>query len=190
MKKVCVTVLFVLAIGVVLSAQGAPGGTTGPQSAPDLSGRWNRESVSGDAASADSSRWGERVEIEQSGGTIRVRPDSGKPELHLLDGTETAEVLSVEGCKNKVRITKSVAGRDRVTITTWLVTKSGCVHGEFEDEPRVHRTGPIAVREVFGGRRQLESITDVYREGNVLTLDTTRATTGGASSTTTTTYRK
>jgi hypothetical protein len=188
MKKFCVSAVFALGIGVSLSAQGVPAGP--PQSGPDLSGRWNRESVSGDTGGADSSGWGSRVDIDQSGGNIRVRPDSGKPELYRLDGTETAEVLSVKGCTNKVRITKSEIGRDRVRITSWLVTKSGCMHGEDADEPEVYQTGPIAVREVRGGPRKLESITDVYREGNVLTVDTTRATPGGGSTSTTTTYRK
>jgi len=45
------------------------------------------------------------------------------------------------------------------------------------------------VERVFG-RRKLESMTDVYREGDTLTVNTTRSTPGGETTTTTTTYRK
>jgi hypothetical protein len=190
MRKVCASTAFAFAFGIALSAQGAPATPAGPEGGPDLSGRWNRESVSGDAGTADKSSWGSRVDIDHSGVDVTVRPNSGKPERHRLDGTETADVLSVDGCRNVTRITKWLAGPDRVTITTWLVTKPACLHGEVEDEPFVFQTGPIDVRDARGGVRRLESITVVYREGDVLTVDTTRATPGGAPTNTTTTYRK
>ena len=145
--------------------------------------------MSGDAGGAGGSTWGSRVEISRSGTRVTVRPDSGKVEQYRPDGTETAEVLSVKGCANLTRITKYQPSSDRVTITTWLVTKPACFHGEFEDEPFVYRTGPIELGDVLGPRR-LESITVVFRDGDVLRVDTTRARPGGAPTNTTTTYRK
>lgn len=173
------------AIGAVLSAQNPPA----PQVGPDLAGRWNRESVSGDTDGG--SAWGSRVDIGRSGTNVTVRPESGKPEEYRTDGTETADVLSVKGCANQSRVTKYQPSTDRVTITTWLVTKSGCFHGEFEDEPLVYRTGPIAMSEVRGTRR-LESITVIFRDGDVLRVDTTRTAPkpGGPVTSSTTTYRK
>jgi len=58
-------------------------------------------------------------------------------------------------------------------------------------EPFVYRTGPIELSDVRGLRR-LESITVVFRDGDVLRVDTTRAapTLGGNPTSTTTTYRK
>ena len=82
-----------------------------------------------------------------------------------------------------------MTSRDKVTITTWLVTKSVCVHGEDEDDPLVTQIGVVDVEKVFG-RRKLESITDVYREGDTLTVQTTRSAPDGEPTTTTTTYRK
>jgi len=189
MKTSCVATAFVLTMGVVLSAQGTSASQTRAQG-PDLSGRWTRESVSGNTDRADSDGWGSRVDIEQSGGRATVKTESGKPERYRLDGTETAEVVSVEGCANQTRITKAQTGPDRVTITTWLVTKGGCFHGEFADEPLVYQTGPVEVRNVLGGPRKLESITVVFREGDTMIIDTTRANPGGEPVATTTTYRK
>jgi hypothetical protein len=50
------------------------------------------------------------------------------------------------------------------------------------------RPGVVDVENVFG-RRKLESITVVYREGDRLTVETTSSA-GGPATTTTTTYRK
>ena len=188
MTKPSISAALAVAFGVALSAQN-PLTPAAPQVGPDLSGRWNRESVSGDAGG--SSIWGSRVEIGRSGNLVTVRSDSNRPEQYRPDGTETAEVLTVDGCANKARITKYQASKDRVTITTWLVIKSGCFHGEDEDDPRIKQTGVVEVREVPGSRR-LESITDVYRDGDVMRVDTTRtaSTVGGKTTSTTTTYRK
>ena len=109
------------------------------------------------------------------GQTTAARPDlSGQWNSYKLDGSETAEVISVNGCVNRTRITKAAASRDTVTITTWMVVKSSCVHGEVDDEPLVSRPGPIEVREVRG-RRKLESITLLSRQGSALTVDSTRS---------------
>jgi len=189
MKTSCVAAAFVLASGMVLSAQGTSVSQARTHG-PDLSGRWTRESLTGNTTSSDSDGWGSRVDIEQSGDLATVKPASGKAQRYRLDGIETAEVVSVEGCANKTRITKAQTGRDRVTITTWLVIKGGCFHGEFADEPRVYQTGPVEVRNILGGPRKLESITVVFREGDTLLIDTTRANPGGEPVATTTTYRK
>jgi hypothetical protein len=180
MKGFLISAVFTLVIVATLHAQGVP---AGPQSGPDLSGRWNASS------SADSAAWGPRVEITQSGVNVSVQPSPGTPSRFRLDGKETAEALSVDGCKNTVRITKAVTNRDRVTITTWIVDKPGCVHREDEDDPLVNSIGVVDVEKVFG-RRRIESITDVYRDGDTLTLETTRRTSDGVPTNTTTTYRK
>jgi hypothetical protein len=177
--KAVVSAVFALSISAILAAQ----------SGPDLSGRWNRDSTTGSSGDADSAGWGPRVEITQSGVNVTVQPSLGKPSGFRLDGRETAEVMSVDGCRNTVRITKAVTSRDKVTITTWVVTKSVCVHGEDEDDPLVTHLGVVDTDKVFG-RRKLESITDVYREGDGLTVNTTRSPLGGETTTTTTTYRK
>ena len=189
MAKFSVWAAFALLIGVALQAQSVPAGPTGPQRGPDLSGRWNREPVSG-STGGDTSAWGSHVQIDQFDVHVTVRPPSGKPQRFRLDGWETAEVLSVEGCKNQIRITKSQTERDRVTITTWLATKSGCFHGETDCEPLIKTTGEVAPDKVRSGPRRLESITVVSRDGDAMTVDTTRSVPGDAPVSTTTTYRK
>jgi hypothetical protein len=152
-----------------------------------LSGRWSRDPSSA-SGGADSAGWGPQIEIKQYGVNVAVQPSSGKPSRFRLAGKETAEALSVDGCKSTVRITKAVTNRDRITITTWIVDKPGCLHREDEDDPLVNSIGVVDVEKVFG-RRKLESITDVHREGNVLTVETTRSALGEAT-TTSATYRK
>src|SRR5687768_15644366 len=137
MKVFCLSGVLALVVGAVLSAQGTSPNPTGPQSGPDLSGRWNRDAASASPGSADSAGWGPRIEIAHSGVHVTVQPSPGKPARYRLDGKETAEAISVDGCRNTVRITKAVTSRDKVTITTWLVVKPGCVHGEDEDDPKV-----------------------------------------------------
>ena len=176
MKTSCVAAVFVIAIAAGLSAQ----------QSPDISGRWNRESASGPA----SSRWGSRVQIDQSGVTVAIKPEGGRPELFRLDGTETAEALEVEGCKAKVRITKATAESARITITTWIVDKPGCSHREDEDDPLIKRIGAIAMKDANGGPRRMETITVIYRDGSLMTVETTSRSTSGDAATTTTTYRK
>jgi hypothetical protein len=188
MKKMfCASAVFALVASWALSAQGTFANPTALQSGPDLSGRWNRD-ANASSGRAASEGWGPRIEIAQSGVNVTVQPSPGKPSRFRLDGKETAEVLSVDGCKNTVRITKAETSRDKVTITTWMVTKSVCVHGEDEDDPIVTHIGVVDVEKVFG-RRKLESISDVYREGDTLTVQTTRSTLG-ETTTTSTTYRK
>jgi hypothetical protein len=153
------------------------------QSGPDLSGRWNREGSSGAI-----SGWGPQVEVTQSGVHVTVQPAPGTPSRFRLDGRETAEAIDVDGCRVTARITKAETTSDRVTITTWIVVKPACIHGEDEDDPLIARPGVVDVENVFG-RRKLESITVVYREGDRLTVETTSSA-GGPATTTTTTYRK
>ena len=183
MRAFCVWAALALAIGVGLSAQSIPAG-------PDLSGRWNRASETADPGGAGTS-WGSRLVIGRAGGNVTVQSDSGGIEQYRADGAETAEVLSVKGCVSQARITKYQPGNDRVTITTWLVTKSNCFHGEVEEEPFLWRTGPVEASEVRGLRR-LESMTVVFRDGDALRVDTTRNSPkpGGQPTNSTTIYRK
>jgi hypothetical protein len=146
MKMLCAFVAATIATGGGFYAQEAPRPNTA-QAGPDLSGRWIRESQSG-GADASPSLWGARVDISQLDTILTVRPASGAVEQYSLGGAEAAEVLMVKGCNYVARITKAAPGKNSVTITTWMVMKSGCSHGEFEDEPRVFQTGSIAVREV------------------------------------------
>ena len=176
--------VFVFGVWVGVSAQA-------PQAGPDVSGRWNREPSSGSSSGAGSSRWGDSLQIDQRGVNVTVRPNGGPPERMRLDGVETADVIAAKGCANKTRITKATSGPDRITITTWLVTKSACVHGEDEDDPLMPSTGPIEVRDVRGGPRRLESITVIYREGDSLVVEsTTSPVPGGNPTTSSTTYRR
>jgi hypothetical protein len=186
MKRILTAAVFTLLIGAVLSAQAVQSAQT-PQSNQDLSGRWSRDPSTA-SGGADGAGWGPQIEIKQSGVNVTVQPGSGMPSRFRLDGIETAEALSVDGCKNTIRITKAVTNRDRVTITTWIVEKPGCVHREDEDDPLINSIGVVAMDKVFG-RRKLESISDVYRQGNVLTVETTRSVLGELTNTSTT-YRK
>jgi hypothetical protein len=180
-----VSVVFALVVGAALQAHGLPAGPAAPQSGPDLSGRWNRD----DSRSGDGAGWGPRVEITQSGVNVTVQPTPGTPSRFRLDGKETAEAIDVDGCRVTARITRAVTTPDRVTITTWIADKPACIHGEDEDDPLVARPGAVDAEKVFG-RRRLESITAIYRDGDRLTVETTRSSGGGAPATTTTTYRK
>lgn len=174
-------VALALAVGLAPSALGTQAGIQGP----DLSGRWTQIGASG----AGTSRWGPRIEIVQSGPDVRIQPTPGRAERLRLDGAESAEVLTVDGCSNTARITRTVSSPQRVTVTTWLVTKANCFHGEDEDDPLVGRTGAIVPSSIRGPRR-LESITVLYRDGDALIVETTGAGSGGEATTTTTTYRK
>ena len=186
MKKLCCGAAFALVFGVALSAQSVAPGPAAPQTGPDLSGRWTRD---GQSTAAGSTGWGPQVDINQRGVLVTIGPPSRKPQQFMLNGRETGEVLSVEGCKNTIRVTKSVPERDRVTITTWLITKSGCAHSETDSDPLITHTGEIAENQIRGPRK-LESITVVSRDGGTLTVDTTRSVPGDAPVSTTTTYRK
>ena len=188
MRSCLFSAVFTLGIAAALSTQAVASSATTTQSGPDLSGRWNRDS-SNTSGSPDDGGWGPRIAITQSGATVTVQPTPGTPSQFRLDGKETAVVLSRDGCRNTTRITKAVTNRDRVTITTWIVIKPACVHGEDEDDPLVTHLGVVEVEKVFG-RRKLESITDVYREGDTLTVETTRSALAGELTTSRTTYRK
>lgn len=185
-KSISVTVL-ALSTVVGPSAWQGSGGPQELQSGPDLSGHWTREPVNG-ATTTRGDGWGPSIEVVQSGKNLTVQPGQGKREDYRLDGVETAEVLSVDGCQNVARVTKALSSRDRVTITTWLVTKPACWHGEVDDEPVIDRPGPIQVRQVVGQRR-LERVVVIYRDGNSMTVETTQAK-EGLTSNTVTTYRK
>jgi hypothetical protein len=184
----CAAAALALAVSVSLAAQTAPVNQPTPPRGPDLSGRWNRESVSG-GTGTETPSWGSRVEIEQSGVNVSVRSPSGAADQYWLDGKEHAHVLSVKGCQAITRITKSVVEGDHLTITTWLANKPACVHGEDEDDPLIQQLGPMDADHVIG-RRTLESISSVYRDGSALTVETTRSAPGGGATTTTTTYRR
>jgi hypothetical protein len=182
MARLWISGAVMLFMGVALSA--SQGQTPAPR--PDLSGQWNSESTA--SVGPGTSSWGSTIQIRQTDDGITVQPASGKAQQYKLDGSETAEVISVNGCVNRTRITKAAASRDTVTITTWMVVKSSCVHGEVDDEPLVSGPGPIEVREVRG-RRKLESITLLSRQGSALTVDSTRSGPDGPVSASTT-YRK
>jgi hypothetical protein len=168
--------------GVTLAASHAQ--TAVPRG--DLSGQWNSESTANFGPGIGS--WGTTIQIRQTDDGITVQPVSGKAQQYKLDGSETAEVISVNGCVNRTRITKAVATRDTITITTWMVFKSSCVHGEVDDEPLVSGPGPIEVREVRGPRK-LESVTLISRQGKELAVDSTRSGPDGPISTSAT-YRR
>ena len=151
---------------------------------PDLTGRWNRQ-----AGSAEDGSWGAGVRVTQTGSDLTITPASGKSQQIKLDGTESAEVLSASGCSHRTRVTKAATTRNSVTITTWLVTKSACFHGELAEEPSIAGPGPIDIRHVHGSKK-IESITTISREGDALIVDETRSNPGQPPSSTSTTYRK
>jgi len=188
MKKFCIAVALAFATGVVGFAQGTSAGPTAPQTGPDLSGRWTRESASG---AADNPGWGPLVEIKQSGVYVTTQPPSGKPRQFRIDGKETTELASVEGCKALTRITKSETDSDRVTITTWLVSivSAACFHGKLDCD-ELDKLWLQMAKDPTRRPRRLESITVVSRNGDALTVDTTRSVPGDAPVSTTTTYRK
>lgn len=189
MRLIWASTAFVVVAGGVLWAQAASASPTASQRGSGLLGLWERETVRDAPSNANDEPWGARVTISQLGSELTVRPASGSTERYKLDGTETAEVLMVAGCKNVARITKATADKDRVIITTWMVMKAGCLHDEVEEEPRIDRSGPISVREVFGTRKP-DSVTVISREGDTLTVETTRSRQGVGPTTTTTTYRR
>jgi hypothetical protein len=193
MKQLVLALAVSLAGGVGLSAQGTPAGPL-VQQPPDLSGSWNRESVSG---AGDKAGWGPRVTINQSGVDLEVQPVSGPRQRYKTDGTEVAEVLSSEPCRMQARITKTVPTSNGVTITTWLITQRHCFHGETErfrpadPEEDVPADATVLFRtNLLKGQRLLESITVVSRQGNTLNVETTRSSPGGAPVSASTTYRK
>ena len=186
MKKFGASVTLAVAVGAAFVGLSAD---VYARQAPDLSGRWSREAASGPTATPDPAAWPPQMEMTQAGVDLTVQPVSGKPQRFTLNGMESAEVIEVKGCANKTRITKAVTDRDKVTITTWLTVKGNCFHGEVDEEPIVPGVGPIEVRSVLGIRK-LESITVLYRDGETLTVESTRSTPESGPSTTTSTYRR
>ena len=189
MTKTGVSAPLVAAVALIFAVLVGLSGNLRASQAPDLSGRWSREAASGATPTSDPAAWPQQMEMMQSGVELTVQPVSGKPQRFMLNGMESAEVIEVKGCANRTRITKAVADRDKVTITTWLAVKGNCVHGEVDEEPIVPGVGPIEVRRVLG-MRKLESITVLYRNGDNLTIDSTRSTPERGPSTTTSTYRR
>jgi len=178
----------ILALAVAATVSMPSPGQVGPVRPPDLSGRWS-QSADGGTGGPGAPGWGSQLQIDQSGGDVTVRSPSVGPERYRLDGKETATVLSAKGCVNTTRITTAVVNRDHVTITTWISVKSACVHGEDEDDPLIVAPGATDPAKVFG-RRTLESISDIYRDGDALTVSTTRPAPGGVPTSTTTIYRR
>ena len=118
MRKFIASATLVFAVGAALLAFGGPSADVYARQAPDLSGRWSREAASGTPATPVPPAWPPQVEMTQSGVDLTVQPASGKPQRFALNGMESAEVIEVKGCANRTRITKAVADRDKVTITT------------------------------------------------------------------------
>jgi hypothetical protein len=87
-------------------------------------------------------------------------------------------------------VTKTVATPRSFTITTWLVTRTSCFHGEvriLSDDPEASKNpqGRPA-----GTTRTLDSITTVARTGDQLTVETTTGAPDGSTRVTSSTYRK
>ena len=155
---------------------------------PDISGHWIRSLGEG---SAPDSRWSDRIEISQTDQnlSLTIQQGPGKVEKYRLNGLESAEVLTVNACANTTRITKAESRNDTITITTRIVTKIYCAHGEDPDDPFINQTGFIAVSKVKGASN-LESKVVLYRDRNGLVVETTRPSFGDIPMTTTTWYRK
>ena len=135
--------------------------------------------------------WGPQVEIQQSGAHVTALPSSGKPQRFRVDGKETAELAAIEGCFAVTRVTRSEIDAGRVTITTWLVRRGSakCIHGTVDCDA-LEKLIVEMVADPARGPRKLESITVVSRDGDTMTVDTTRSNPGGTPTSTTTTYRK
>ena len=72
----------------------------------------------------------------------------------------------------------------------WIVNKPGCAHREDEDDPLIKKIGAIPMKDANTGLKRLETIAVIYRDGNVMTVETTTSSAQGDATTTTTTYRK
>ena len=123
--------------------------------------------------------------------TIKAYDETVIPDLQrAILSRHNILLLGLRG-QAKTRIAKATVSADEITITTWLVVKPACLHGEDEDAPLFPAVGAVPVQDVRGGPRRIESITAVYRSGEFMTVETTTSPTpGGEPRTTTTTYRK
>ena len=137
------------------------------------------------------------VTINQSGVELTVQPASGERRKFKTDGFEVAEVLSSEPCRAQIRITKTDSTSTAVTITTWLITQTNCFHGESDrfrpDDPEREPAASSATLlrpSLLKGKRTLESITVLSRDGDKLNVETTQSAPGRAPVSTSATYRK
>jgi len=164
---------------------------TASQLGPDVSGRWVREPGNVPGGGGGNAGWGPNIEIEQLGNELTVRSAGKAPTRYKADGTEVVESLAKAPCYEQSRITKTVATDRAFTITTWLMTRTTCYHGEVRlptDDPEA-TSNPGAGR-IHGAAKRLESVTTVARVGGQLTVDATTPAPNGTTRSSSSTYRK
>ena len=183
MRRAQVFAVTLIVVGAVATALA--------QQRPDVTGPWTRE------PGTNGTGLGPAISIELLGGLVTITPLSEPASRYIADGIEKTEDIAPSSCERRVRITKTVAGAQSITITTWIVASAGCPHGQTDlfrptDEEDAPPPRPIA----FGGNlslgptRTLESIIVIARDGDRLTVDTTRPVQAGTPAVTRTQYRR
>jgi len=187
MRDRLLVIAFAIATGMVsLAAVGH--GLAGVQLGPDVSGRWIRQTGDVPAGRGRNAGWGPSIEIEQIGNELTVRSPGQLPARYKADGSEVAETLSKGPCYQQSRVTKAVATARSFTITTWLVTRTSCFHGELRVLPDDPEAAANLANRPAGVTKVLETVTTLARVGDELTVDTTTDTKSKGSSTST--YRR
>jgi len=175
---------------LVIAIAAATGiGAQAVQTGPDVSGRWTREANGAPQGAGANAGWGPSIEIQQIGNELTVRSPDRPPTRYKADGVEVTETLEKASCYERSRVTKTVGTARSFTITTWLVTRTSCFHGEMRlpsADPEASRNAPGTPA---GSTKVLESVTNVGRVDDRLTVDTTTSSPGGPR-TSSSTYRR
>jgi len=161
------------------------------QQVPDVAGPWTRQPGN------NAIGLGPAISIEQSGNLVTITPLNGPSSRYTADGIEKTEDISPSPCERRLRITKTIAGNQSITITTWIVKSAGCPHGQTdlfrptdEEDAPPPRTTAFGANLNLGPTRTLESIIVIARDGDRLTIDSTRAGQSGTPSVTRAGYRR
>jgi len=182
--------VIVVSLETGITPQGSSAGVAGTQMGADVSGRWVRDPASVPNGAGNNAGWGPNFEIEQSGNQLTVRSAGQPPTRYTADGSEITESILKAACYEQSRVTKTVATSRSFTITTWLVTRTNCFHGEvrsFTYDPEPSRNSKEAPT---GPTKRLESVTTVARVGDELAVATTTSLPDGSTRTSSSTYRR
>ena len=125
--------------------------------------------------------------MEQNGTELTVRSGAAQPQRYKTDGTEFWTAISSEPCSKKSRVTKTAPrpppSRSRPGSWRRAAARTVRFGRRRRTGNRTRSTHPEATRRRFkpalGTRRTLESVTVVERNGNRLTVETTRSVPGG-----------
>ena len=138
---------------------------------------------------------GRTLRSNRAGTELTVRPGAAQPQRYKTDGTDSGRALE-RAVRQKESCDQDGCHRRQRDDHNLDCGATDCPHGEVappSDEPEPTRSTiasyPTTIRP-HSGRRTLESITVVDRNGDRLNVESTRSVPGGSPTTTRTEYTK